>query len=752
MQSLLKIFSLSNAPTVPLDDDELGAEPDEPPDDQVSPLSTVATRDTFYNRSTAPAYARRESLLTRAILAESKNEDVHHLSSRGLSTTSSHSTASMPSTAELTSDGESSQTRSATPSPPLPSARFSQLLNLRKSSPRVVIAPITKDDKPTVATVGEAAVEKTLGRKRCIMFACGGTESEKSKDNVSKETLAQPEVPKRKCALTFACPTRNPSKESKEDKPSASKSQAAAKTSRRPSPAPLVRRKSTTSESVDLSGRSAETARIATPEKSKLSPLSPKPTFHEFGTSQDETDSWVDKPSFHKEKLTLNDCMMKENRIRQIGQEAEEEAEEEEREQEELELEEVEEVDNEDDFAPSEDGSDGGNESDDEGGFASSDDEESDAGSEYQFWAPVTSTAASSMEHLNITHFSSRGRSEASSLESLTHSGSSHLHSMMRPAGRRRNNPSKVPKMRPGTPELPDSTDFVCGTLDEDRPLEAAYLSCREQRMRQKHVPIPQDIDPSFPTSDPDNDANDSEDETDASQHSSDGPRWLKEDFAGFEDDYLGPRKTSVVSIVEEPPTPPHMTTGGRPGRSTLRSPPPRHMVARSPPPRKLFGHSPTRNRSPFPAAKLRSPRGSPTYVGLPAAKSRLRGLAQRPGMERTASLPDTPNPFFKNFNIGSPSISNIASGAVTPAVEEPARPDMHVRGPVDIVAGLEKKRQKRKEKYWRQHCRKAAKENAERKPIPGRGAERMKELGLECAERTRGYGIGQQTQLVLSL
>jgi hypothetical protein len=120
--------------------------------------------------------------------------------------------------------------------------------------------------------------------------------------------------------------------------------------------------------------------------------------------------------------------------------------------------------------------------------------------------------------------------------------------------------------------------------------------------------------------------------------------------------------------------------------------------------------------------------------------------------MERTASLPDTPNPFFKNFNIGSPSISNIASGAVTPSVEEPPRPDMHVRGPVDIVAGLEKKRQKRKEKFWRQHCRKAAKEQAERKPVPGRGAERMKELGLECAERTRGYGTGQQTQLVLSL
>jgi hypothetical protein len=27
-----------------------------------------------------------------------------------------------------------------------------------------------------------------------------------------------------------------------------------------------------------------------------------------------------------------------------------------------------------------------------------------------------------------------------------------------------------------------------------------------------------------------------------------------------------------------------------------------------------------------------------------------------------------------------------------------------------------------------------------------------MRELGLECAERMRGYGMGQQTQLVISL
>ncbi|KIW92111.1 uncharacterized protein Z519_07095 [Cladophialophora bantiana CBS 173.52] len=753
MQSLLKMFSLSNAPTVPLGDDELSADADEPPDDQVSPLTIVHTPEALYHRSNAPPNPRRESLLTRAILAESKHEDdTHKVAERGLSTTSSHSTASMPSTAELTSDGDTSQSRSATPSPPPPSRRFGQLLSLKKTDPKVIIAPLTKDDKGAVAEVGEAAVEKTLGRKRCIMFACGGTDSEKSKDSAilskQKPAAEQPEVPKRKSAISFACPSRTSPNEIKS---SPSKLRAESKNARRPSPAP-VRRKSTSTESVDLSGRSADTAKMASHEKSKPSLPSPKATFHEFGTSQDETDSWVDKPDVHKERLTFDDCMKKENRIRQIGREAEEEAEEEEREQEELEnASEDEDNDNEDDFAPSDDGSDGGNESDDEGGFASSD-EESDGGSEYRFWAPSNTSAATSSEHLNISHFSARRHSEASSVESLTRSSTPPLHSMIRQAGRRRSNTSKVPKMRPGTPELPDSTDFVCGTLDEDRPLEAAYISCREQKKREKHIPIPQDIDPSFPTTDPeDNEENTDDDELNESQHSSEGPRWLKDGFADFDEEHHGRRKPSFTMPIAHSPSPPRTAFGGRVGRSTHRSPPPKHANARSPPPRKLFGHSPTRFRSPFPSAKLRSPRGSPTNAGVPT-RINPRGLAQRPTMERTASLPDTPNPFFKNFHIGSPSISNIASGAVTPAVEEAPRPDMHVRGPVDIVAGLEKKRQKRKEKYWRQHCRKAAKEQAERKPIPGRGAERMKELGLECAERTKGYGIGQQTQLVLSL
>jgi len=58
-------------------------------------------------------------------------------------------------------------------------------------------------------------------------------------------------------------------------------------------------------------------------------------------------------------------------------------------------------------------------------------------------------------------------------------------------------------------------------------------------------------------------------------------------------------------------------------------------------------------------------------------------------------------------------------------------------RGPIDIVKGLEKKRQLRREKLLEKHCRlreqgKLKEKNG--KCQKGKGAERMREVGLECA------------------
>lgn len=60
---------------------------------------------------------------------------------------------------------------------------------------------------------------------------------------------------------------------------------------------------------------------------------------------------------------------------------------------------------------------------------------------------------------------------------------------------------------------------------------------------------------------------------------------------------------------------------------------------------------------------------------------------------------------------------------------------DIHIRGAIDIVKGLERKRQRRKEKFYQKYCSRARRgQIPERKPQPGRGAERMKELGLLMA------------------
>ena len=747
VQNLLKMLRLtSNAPTVLPLEDELTAEGvDEPPDDTLSPLPTFDhfTHQHTYHKSSRPSHDHRESLLTRAIRSSSHTPEYFptsptYTSARGLSTTSSHSTAS---TAELTSDDHSTPPQSTTPSPRLSVVGLLPT-GLDEKSLQLPLVTITSSESQSSATPdispNEAAIEKTLGRKRCIMFACGAQKAAMKTEPEPPKPAEPVEKPKRKCMLTFACPLRTDKKdslvseilESRSGNDSQARKQSAATTM----------------------SESAQTTKAITPPsqtqnlEAKLDHQISPHGFHEFGNAVDEPDAWVDKPIDHERRLTLTDCLRKENAIRQLGEEAEEEAEAEDADDNDNEDADRD-VNEEDDFAPSDEGADDGNESDDEEGFADSDDE-SNADSEDRFWAPSTTTAQTSMTNISMLRSRSRQRSPASSLESSSHLSRLATNDSVNRA--RRHRAFKAPKMRPGTPELPDSTDFVCGTLDEDRPLEAAYIACREQKKRDKHILIPQDIDPSFPTSDPDD--NDDNDDDVAGTYED------EVELSGLENTHTWRGRTTLngspaLSPKHRSPTPQaHLANPDAAKRKTLRSPPPtaRYGRCRSPPPpRRLFGHSPTRLHSPPP---VRSPRGSPTGQGLPLGIT-INRLAQRPPIGRRSSLPLTPNPFFRNYQLQLKESSNTASGAVTPGCEaENIKPEMHVRGPVDIVIGLEKKRQKRKEKFWRQHCRKAAKEAAERKHVPGKGAERMKELGLECAERARQYGLQQPEQLVISL
>ncbi|RKF62144.1 hypothetical protein OnM2_035067 [Erysiphe neolycopersici] len=234
---------------------------------------------------------------------------------------------------------------------------------------------------------------------------------------------------------------------------------------------------------------------------SSSSGLSQATGFYEFASEEIEEENWLRQDlSLLTSKLTINDLLKKENDIRRLASEVEQE-----------ELDEVndnqdDDNDDDDDSEVEEecddfeyDSSDIGNETDNEAGFADSD--ESDVENETEFWTPGRRKCKTITRHLP--------RSDLPSIITSTHYRSGSNSSTDFPPSelnlfsykRRRR---KLKTMRTGTPDLPDSTDFVCGTLDEDRPLEEAYLSCLEARKQARHRSTPQDIDPSFPTSDTD--------------------------------------------------------------------------------------------------------------------------------------------------------------------------------------------------------------------------------------------------------
>lgn len=744
-------------PNVPptTDGEEAPAEPDEPPDHcRVRPrrpslaINRAFTTTTYAKSKTIKMEARRsESLLTRALLSSPELSPQSNTKLpvipdlRALTASSTLSNRSMPSTAELTSDSEtSSPLRSNTPSPP---PQYKRLPRVDNDGSVRIKAPDTR----------ESQLEASLGRKRCITFACGRKlidEEKKASSEPIKESN-KVELPKRKSALTFVCPARpsGPDGDNSSNRAGTRKSPPGSRASRSPAP-PSLRKPSNPTE-ISSKQPNIQIQPVLKVSETNVVELSDAVRYHEFGSESDE-DDWLNVPTDYKQKMTMNDCMQKEIAIRKLGEEAEEEARQDEENEEDDEEDHNDEDDEDDDDddddeddenEDDDDGDDGddgatvqdelsdaGNESDNEAGFASSDDESDNSG-DFGFWTPRIASTEGAPAHGSRRTLDRRDSN--TSVESHTQN--------MAPfafRGRKRTKPTKpikFPKFRPGTPVLPDSTDFVCGTLDEDRPMEAAYISCMEERRRSKHVPIPQDIDPSFPTSDlEEGDEDDDDDDLNlepvpviATQAKASGP------FHGFDEAFLRGRS-------------------GKPARHVSPARSPKRL--QSPPPRRLFARSPKRLRSPPPLGRLRSPpptrRTSVTHhPTVTAPRVHFTGLGQRPNRNRTSSLPRTPNPFFTRL-AQRRQASRLSSPSPTRSTR---RQSTHTRGPIDIVAGLEKKREKRKEKFWRQHCRKAAKEQLERKkPLCGKGAERMRERGLEAAERFKAYNVINGHQLVLSV
>ncbi|WPG98061.1 Hypothetical protein R9X50_00084600 [Acrodontium crateriforme] len=795
------------APTTGMDQsEELIAEVDEPPDHMLWHKQTAA----------AQFITRRESLLTRQLHSEAEPSDDESATPlpqppRTFSTHSAWSTHSGASTAELTSDDGRSMS-SPTVSPPLVATSMRNALPFAEKplDRKVVIVQHDnfstlnpKKDIPTGVNL-ETSVETGLGRKRCITFACGNKEKPKAPTPPPEsEAPVTSSPPKRKCSLKFVCPNRSGA----ETKPEES-----IKFRRAASPAPRLRKPVTPSKSQGLkvhrgsdstvthgspkSVRKAPPTIMTTPipisikeiAKNRLALDSDESDreatrFHEFATSDDEPEEWVQESTCHRKRLTINDTLQRENVIRKACEEVEEEALEEEEEEDEEAEDELDEEglldddqDEDEDDEQSED-SDDGFHSDNEEGFAASDSDSEGEDSDYEWWKPGgKSTAATSVEHLDRMTLTQNAESILASSVGSVSSGqmSPRLSRQQFHSARKSRNPRSRKIDRPEAVDLPDSTDFVCGTLDEDRPLEQAYLQTIKDREAAKYKPRPQDIDPSFPTSDPEMDEEDDEDLEMPEQ--SEQENFMHGDLDELDGDltlrHRAAKPRSRKETLHSPPPPTRGRLASPPPprrRSIYRSPPPtKKGTARSPPPpakrrspppakctrstapRNLFGNSPRNNahRSPAPYGRFASPPNTrrPSPAGRTRSHNHLPlGLAGRPQPTHTASLPRGGGFLLSRLSTMNSATSDH-DGSDTPAG---ATADIPKRGAIDIVKGLEKKRQRRKEKMYQKLCAKAAtKGEKPYKVKPGRGAERMREVGLEL-QRYRGTGQGRAEHIL---
>ncbi|PTD09729.1 hypothetical protein FCULG_00008743 [Fusarium culmorum] len=661
-------------------------EADEPP--EINFKKQQFTSTDFQRTTIRPSIEKKSSLLTKAINGNS-DDDLYipqNTTSTRQRRRSLVSNISFASTAELTSDtGFTSPSRPSTPSPTLPDMAMLRLHDER--------APV-----PTHVSLLGAAVKLQQGKteepkKRSIQFACGGKPTapvQPPRSQPMEKAPSAQEAPRKSC-IKFACPARPASTQNTPPRSIGINTNRKDATPRQ-SPHLLL---SETSPCLHLGKSPPQTFHVT-------------PQFHEFASGITREDDWIRRDStvVVAVKLTINDTLVKENNIRRLATEAEQEAEEEDEldndddadvdddddeedeDDDELDVD----LDEDDDEDEDEDDDSDGYHTDEETGFADSDDDDED--DDMRLWTP----GAKSVVHIG----SGATLMRRPSIHEMQSDSSIATVNSQR-ASRR----TKRVRYAEEAPDLPDSTDFVCGTLDEDRPLEEAYLSCLAARRNEKLRVIPQDIDPSFPASEP-------EEENDGEifnpvHHESDA-----DEFFGSMEDLHQDRDRSRRRRKSEHASPKRFRS---PPPKRLHSPPPKAR-ARSPKP--LFSRqSPRRAKSPAPMRKpITTPLGSPRCGQV---NFNLAGLSPRGG----AMCHQRKHPRNKMTHDN----------------------DTHIRGAIDIVKGLESKRQRRKEKFHQKYCNRARRGKIpELKPVPGRGTERMRELGLLMA------GKKDQTNYVLSI
>src|SRR5690606_17655737 len=123
--------------------------------------------------------------------------------------------------------------------------------------------------------------------------------------------------------------------------------------------------------------------------------------------------------------------------------------------------------------------------------------------------------------------------------------------------------------------------------------------------------------------------------------------------------------------------------------------------------------------------------RNSRTMSPPPPTRRTSALMFGRPGAERTKSLPKVCRPHLRRGR----SLDGQSEEEHTPEGTPAA---LHTRGAIDIVKGLEKKRERRHNKLARQHQQRSSIKQ-------GEGVEKMRELGLML-------GKGKQAQWMISV
>ncbi|KAK0389202.1 hypothetical protein NLU13_2777 [Sarocladium strictum] len=700
--------------------EDLG-ELDEPP--EIPAIRPHARNSSNFSR-TPIRRPSEQSSLTKAIVGEHEEEAmVAHPAAtasrpRRRSMTSNISIAS---TADLTSDtGFTSPARTNTPSPPVPEMMMLRLHASDAPAPKTISLLTAARKAENQAAQPQPPTSQPSGpepRKRCIQFACGGTRPAQQPDlqapAMAKAPSAQ-EAPRRTPCIKFACPARPASTQNTPPK------------QHKPVPPPSTPKivSPSTPKKVAPGNSSPRSTTPRRPANKLIAPTRPRylranssdlgtdgSQFHEFAREISREDDWIrDEEIIRKAKLTIDDTLVKENDIRRLA-----------REDEDIDDDEEDEYGDEDDGEETVEEYDGYS-TDEETGFAESD-ESGDEDDDMDLWVLGGNSTSMTPSQLPAPRRPSLREQHSDSSTATTSSA----------RDTRKVKPQRI-QPRGDVSDLPDSTDFVCGTLDEDKPIEEAYMARLAARRNEKLRIIPQDIDPSFPASDPEDEGD--EDIYNPVHHHSDEEIFL---HGEMEDIHHGQERSRRRK--KENGTPPKKYHSP-PVRHRHHSPPPKHRH-HSPPPKRRH-HSPVprhrltsppprvRGKSPKPLFDRQSPRGgrsppAPKNMSTPTGSPRLGAallgfdLAGRPGLTDTKSLPRRTAAFF-----------GYKQGRMYKASEDD---DMHVRGAIDIVKGLEKKRLRRKEKFDRNYCKRARQGKIpERKAVPGRGAERMKELGLLMA------------------